>query len=47
MHGLLDKNRPMLSSLAFTEDGDSIESNFWQAHEISKMELNADLVVLN
>jgi CHAT domain-containing protein/Flp pilus assembly protein TadD len=47
MHGLLDEKRPMLSSLAFTEDGDSVESNFLEAHEISKMELNADLVVLS
>ena len=47
MHGLLDAKRPMLSALAFTEDGDSLESNFWQAHEISKMNLNADLVVLS
>jgi CHAT domain-containing protein len=47
MHGLLDEDRPMLSSLALTEDGDSLQDNFWQAHEISKMELNADLVVLS
>ena len=47
LHGLLDAKRPMLSSLAFTEDGDSVKSNFWQAHEISKMNLNADLVVLS
>ncbi len=47
MHGLLNENRPMLSSLAFTEDGDSLNDNFLQAHEISKMELNADLVVLS
>jgi CHAT domain-containing protein len=47
MHGLLDEKRPILSSLALTEDGDSLYDNFWQAHEISKMELNADLVVLS
>ncbi len=47
MHGLLDKSEPILSSLAFSEDGDSIENNFLQAYEISKMELNADLVVLS
>jgi len=46
-HGILDSKRPVLSSLAMTEDSDSIESNFWQAHEISKMQLNADLVVLS
>ena len=47
VHGILDNKRPVLSSLAFTEDNDSIESNFWQAHEISKMQLNANLVVLS
>jgi CHAT domain-containing protein/Flp pilus assembly protein TadD len=47
MHGLLDKTSPILSSLAFTEDGDSTENNFLQAYEISKLELNADLVVLS
>jgi CHAT domain-containing protein len=47
MHGLLDEKRPMLSSLALTENGDSLNDNFWQAYEISKMELNADLVVLS
>lgn len=46
-HGILDSERPVLSSLAFTEDNDSTESNFWQAHEISKSRLNADLVVLS
>ncbi len=46
-HGFLDKDRPVLSSLAFTEDSDSGESNFWQAYEISKSQLNADLVVLS
>lgn len=47
LHGILDENKPILSSLALTEDGDSIENNFWQAYEISKMDLNADLVVLS
>ena len=46
-HGILDSKRPILSSLAFSEDNDSTESNFWQAHEISKLELKADLVVLS
>ena len=46
-HGLLNEKRPMLSSLALSEDNDPIESNFWQAHEISKMTLNANLVVLS
>jgi len=47
VHGVLDNRRPVLSSLAFSEDGDSVENNFWQAHEISKMDLNANLVVLS
>lgn len=47
MHGLLNSDSPILSSLAFTEDGDSLENNFLQAYEISKMQLNADLVVLS
>ena len=47
VHGILNKNRPVLSSLALTEDSDDTENNFWQAHEISKMDLNADLVVLS
>jgi CHAT domain-containing protein len=47
MHGLLDSRNPMLSSMAFTENGDSVENNFLQAHEISKMKLNASLVVLS
>jgi len=47
MHGLLDSKNPILSSLVFTENNDSIENNFLQAWEISKMELNAELVVLS
>lgn len=47
MHGILDNKSPILSSLAFTEDGDSLENNFLQAFEISKINLNADLVVLS
>ena len=46
-HGLLDQQRPLLSALALSEDHDPQESNFWQAHEISKMTLNANLVVLS
>jgi CHAT domain-containing protein len=37
----------MLSSLVFTEDHDSVENNFLQAYEISKLNLNADLVILS
>lgn len=47
MHGLLDSRRPLLSSLVFTEDGDSTENNFLHAYEISQMQLQADLVVLS
>lgn len=46
-HGFLDPQCPVLSSLALTEDNDSIENNFWQAYEISKMNLRANLVVLS
>jgi CHAT domain-containing protein len=47
MHGCLDKKHPILSSLIFTEDGDSIENSLLQAYEISSLKLNADLVVLS
>jgi CHAT domain-containing protein len=47
MHGILNNKNPMLSSLVFTEDSDSLENNFLQAYEISNLELNADLVVLS
>ena len=47
MHGLLNNQGQILSSLAFTEDSDSNQNNFLHAYEISKMELNADLVVLS
>jgi CHAT domain-containing protein/tetratricopeptide (TPR) repeat protein len=47
MHGLLNKKTPLLSSLVFTENNDSLENNFLQAYEISKLELNADLIVLS
>jgi CHAT domain-containing protein len=47
MHGLLNSRAQMLSSLVFTEDGDSVENNFLQAYEISKLNLNANLVVLS
>jgi len=47
MHGLLEKNHPILSSLAFSEDSDSLENNFLQAYEISKLKLNTDLVILS
>lgn len=47
MHGLLNVQRPLLSSLAFTEGGDSLENNFLQAYEISRLNLGASLVVLS
>ena len=47
MHGILDTKRPMMSSLAFTENRDSTEDNFLHAYEISNMKLNANLVVLS
>jgi len=47
MHGLLDINHPVLSSLAFTENNDSIEDNFLKAYEIAHMHLHAQLVVLS
>lgn len=47
MHGILHPRVPMLSSLAFTENKDSLEDNFLQAYEIAHLHLNADLVVLS
>lgn len=47
MHGVLDKEEPLLSSLAFTEIGDSLEDNFCRVYEISQMDINAQLVVLS
>ena len=47
MHGLLNTQYPILSSLAFTENSDSVEDNFLQAYEISNMNLNAQMVVLS
>jgi CHAT domain-containing protein/tetratricopeptide (TPR) repeat protein len=47
MHGVLNRKSPILSSLVFTENNDSTENNFLQAYEISKLSLNANLVVLS
>lgn len=47
MHGILNKKTPLLSSLAFSENLDSLEDNFLEAHEISNLQLNNDLVVLS
>ena len=47
MHSVLNNNAPILSALAFTENGDSIEDNMLEAWEIAHMRLNAQLVVLS
>lgn len=48
MHGLLNTQQPILSSLAFTENGDSLEDNFLQAYEIAQMDLSqTQMVVLS
>ncbi|MCP4443306.1 MAG: CHAT domain-containing protein [Aureispira sp.] len=47
MHGILDKQLPMASSLAFSEDGDTLEDDFLHIYELSQMDLNAQLVVLS
>jgi CHAT domain-containing protein len=47
MHGIVDSKYPALSALAFSEIGDKGEDNFLQAHEIAKLPLQAQLVVLS
>ncbi len=47
MHGILNKEKPLLSSLAFTENYDTLQDNFLEADEIAQLDLNADLVVLS
>lgn len=47
MHGILNASYPFASSLAFTENQDSLEDNFLYAYEISQLNLNASLVVLS
>ncbi|MCP4438404.1 MAG: CHAT domain-containing protein [Aureispira sp.] len=47
MHGVLDRYYPMASSLAFTENKDTLEDNFLYAYELSNLFLNAHLVVLS
>lgn len=47
MHSVANREQPSLSSLVFTEDGDTLEDNFLQAHEIARMQLQAQLVVLS
>jgi CHAT domain-containing protein len=47
MHGIVNNEYPLLSSLAFTENYDRTENNFLEAHEISNLQLYNDLVVLS
>lgn len=47
MHGVLNNENPILSSLVFSEDSSAVEDNFLRAYEIAQLELNADLVVLS
>ncbi len=47
MHGLLNKENPMQSAMAFTEDTSSQEDGFLYAHEITNMSINTNLVVLS
>lgn len=48
MHGILNTQSPILSSLAFTEDHDSLENNFLQAYEIAQLPLDkTEMVVLS
>jgi len=46
-HAFLDEITPMRSALVLTLDDDPNEDGFLQAREISKLQLNADLVVLS
>jgi CHAT domain-containing protein len=47
MHGMVNPHSPLLSCLAFSEDYDTTENNFLEAHEISNLQLYNDLVVLS
>jgi CHAT domain-containing protein len=47
MHGMVNHQFPLLSCLAFSEDYDTTENNFLEAHEISNLQLSNDLVVLS
>ncbi len=46
-HGLIDEEKPDLSSLVLTSRKDSGEDGFLQAKEIFRLKLNADLIVLS
>jgi CHAT domain-containing protein len=48
MHGIVDLDRPNLSSLVFTEDLDSLQDNLLYAYEINHLDFsNIELVVLS
>lgn len=47
MHGVSNEWAPILSSLAFSEDYQTVEDNFLQAYEIAQLSLKANLVVLS
>lgn len=47
MHGLLDKDEPLTSSLVFSLSQDRSEDNLLYAYEISKLNIEAQLVVLS
>lgn len=47
MHGMLDNEHPVLSSLAFSADNNQNEDGFLQAYEIATLRLNANLIVLS
>lgn len=47
MHGVMNKDNPMASSLAFTENSDSTEDNFLHVYEITYMNIPVEMVVLS
>lgn len=47
MHGTVNEHVPLLSSLIFAESKEEEEDNFLEAHEISHLELQAELIVLS
>lgn len=46
-HGVVNPQEPKLSALVLSETLDTLEDNFLEAHEIEKLKLNAELVVLS
>ncbi len=46
-HALMDDSIPMLSSMVMSHTGDTTEDGFLYAYEISQLDLNARMVVLN